>query len=293
MNGTLKTMNRSLLNISDLKRSEIYDILSLQDNPGYLKKKNIGLIFEKPSTRTRMSFTVGINNLGGAPIDIRFEDLNISRNESFEDTFRALNCYLDGLIFRTTNHNRIIKASKFFDKPIINALSDLSHPCQTLGDLFTIKEKFGKLDCNVLWMGDMNNVCFSLVEAAKLIEEIKLTICTPFSISDSNNWDLSKNIDIVSEIKNINLKNIQCVMTDVFISMNDEISNEKKELLMPYKVNSDLISKISNEGIFMHCLPANIGLEVSEDVIRGSKSIVWKQAYNRMIAQNKLLQFLF
>ncbi len=240
-----------------------------------------------------MSFTVGINNLGGKPIDIRFEDLNIIRNESFEDTFRALNCYLDGLIFRTTNHNKIIKASKFFDKPIINALSDLSHPCQTLGDLFTIKEKFGKLDCNVLWMGDMNNVCFSLVEAAKLIEEIKLTICTPFSISNTNNWDLSKNINIVNEIKNINLKNIQCVMTDVFISMNDENSNEKKELLMPYKVNSDLISKISNEGIFMHCLPANIGFEVCEDVIRGSKSIVWKQAYNRMIAQNKLLQFLF
>ena len=125
-------MNKNFFNISDLTKENIFEIIDGKDNHIDLKNKNIGLIFEKYSTRTRLSFTVGISNLGGNPVDIKFSELNISRDESFEDTFRAIDCYLDGLVFRTNDHKKLINASQFFKKPIINALSDHSHPCQIL-----------------------------------------------------------------------------------------------------------------------------------------------------------------
>ena len=287
-------MIKNFLNFSDLNRENIDLILNYKDiNSHLLKNKSIGLLFEKYSTRTRLSFSVGISSMGGNAIDIKFEELNFSRNESFEDTFRAMNCYLDGLIYRTSNHQKLISASHFFTKPIINALSDISHPCQTLSDLLSIKEHFGSLNCHILWIGDMNNVCFSLVEAVKLIDELKLSICTPLSISSKKKWLLHENISIFNSLSEINLKSINCVMTDVFVSMNDNESEEKISLLKPYCVTSELMAKTASDSIFMHCLPAKVGLEVSEEVFRSPKSIVWKQAYNRMIAQQKLLQFIY
>lgn len=284
---------KNILNISDLSKEDFNQIINLKDMEKVLSNKNIGLIFEKYSTRTRLSFAVGISNLGGNVIDIRFEELNISRNESFEDTFCAINCYLDGLIYRTNNHNKLIQASKFFKKPIINALSDFSHPCQILSDFLTLREQFGSLDINILWMGDMNNVCYSLVEAANLFDDLKLFICTPDLISSEKNWKINSNIFIINDLKNIDLSSVNCVMTDVFISMNDEDSDEKISLLKTYSVTSELMAKTAPDSIFMHCLPAKVGLEVSEEVFRSSKSIVWRQAYNRMVAQQKLLQFIY
>ena len=286
-------MKHNFFNISDLSKNEIIQIINIKDNPTTLKNKNIGLLFEKQSTRTRLSFSAGINHLSGNFIDLRFEELNFSRDESFEDTFRAMNCYLDGLIFRTTSHEKLVTASKFLDKPIINALSDISHPCQILSDLLTLKEQFGSWDIHILWMGDINNVTYSLVEAANLIKEIKLTICTPDKISSPINWKMNSNIDVISNLESVDLSRVNCVMTDVFISMNDEDSEDKISLLKPYCVTSELMSKTASDSIFMHCLPAKVGLEVSEEVFRSSKSIVWKQAYNRMVAQQKLLQFIY
>ena len=279
--------------ISDLSKENINTILSIEKSPKKLEGKNIGLLFEKYSTRTRLSFSVGIHNMGGNYVDLRYSELNISRQESFEDTFRAFNCYLDGLIYRTTDHQKLITASKYFEKPIINALSDISHPCQILSDLLTLKEHFGSLDVHILWMGDMNNVTYSLVEAANLIEELKLTICAPEQISSKIEWKMNSNIEVVSSLENVDLGKVNCVMTDVFISMNDKDSDEKISLLKPYSVTSELMAKTASESIFMHCLPAKIGHEVSEEVFRSSKSIVWRQAYNRMVAQQKLLQFIF
>ncbi len=286
-------MINNFFNISDLNQDQIISILSNTQDSQSLSNKNIGLLFEKSSTRTRLSFSVGINNLGGNTIDIKFEELNISRDESFEDTFRAMNCYLDGLVFRTNNHQKLLEASKFFQKPIINALSDLSHPCQILSDLLTLKEHFGSFNCRILWMGDMNNVCFSLVEAAKLIDEIDLIICTPSLISEKKNWELTSNISLISSLNNFDLSNVNCVMTDVFLSMNDKDDHEKVSLLKPFSVTSELMSKIAINGVFMHCLPAKVGFEVSEEVFNSTKSIVWKQAYNRMIAQKRLLNFIY
>lgn len=286
-------MKKNFFNISDFTKENIFTILKIEKKIKNLENKSIGLLFEKHSTRTRLSFSVGISSLGGNSVEIKFEELNISRNESFEDTFRAMDCYLDGLIYRTNDHNKLIKASEYFKKPIINALSDVSHPCQILSDLFTLQEHFGSLNVNVLWMGDMNNVCFSLVEAANLISELQLTICTPMEISDKIKWKFNSNIRVVQSTDHIDLSKVTCVMTDVFVSMNDKVNEDKLTLLKSYNVNSELMSKTSTESIFMHCLPAKIGYEVSDDVFRSVKSIVWKQAYNRMVAQKKLLQFMY
>ena len=288
-----KVLTSSFLNLSDLSSIDLVSIINSDITNPVLKDKSIGLLFEKHSTRTRLSFSVGIQNLGGNIIDIKFEELNISRDESFEDTFRAMDCYLDGLVYRTSDHQKLVQASHYFKKPIINALSDLSHPCQILSDLLTLKEHFGSFKNQILWMGDMNNVCFSLVEAAKLFQDINLIICTPLFVSTKKNWEVSSNISIVSSLDNVDLYNVNCVMTDVFLSMNDENNHEKVDQLKPYKVTSDLMSKTSTNSVFMHCLPAKVGIEVSEDVFRSQKSIVWKQARNRMIAQKKLLHFIY
>ena len=284
-------MVKNFFNISDLSRKNIEDIIQNKSSNN-LKGKNIGLIFEKYSTRTRMSFTVGINHLEGNSIDIRFSELNISRDETFEDTFKTLDLYLDGLIYRTDNHNKLLNASKYFHKPIINALSDKSHPCQILSDLYTLFEVFKSFEIHVLWIGDMNNVCFSLVEAANLFEEFKLTICSPTEIFENLKWDTNKNINIVHKVSDIDLSSVQCVMTDVFISMNDKDNESKVKLLKNYTVNDDLILKTTKDSIFMHCLPAKVGFEVTKSVFESSKSIVWRQAYNRMVTQKKLLQFI-
>ena len=286
-------MIKNFLQISDLSKEDINSILNIEVSPNKLLGKNIGLLFEKHSTRTRLSFSVGIHNMGGNCVDLRFSELNISRQESFEDTFKAFNCYLDGLIFRTTDHHKLITAAQYFDKPIINALSDISHPCQIISDFLTLKENFGSLDIHILWMGDMNNVTYSLIEAANLLDRISLTICTPDQISNPIKWKINSNIKVVSNLESIDLSQVNCVMTDVFISMNDKESEEKITLLKPYCVTSELMAKTASDSIFMHCLPAKVGLEVSEDVFRSLKSIVWRQAYNRMIAQQKLLQFIY
>ena len=286
-------MIKNFFQISDLHREDLFKILDNEVSAQKLIDRNIGLIFEKYSTRTRLSFSVGIHNMGGKCVDLRFSELNISRDESFEDTFRAFSCYLDGLIYRTADHQKLINAAKYFDKPIINALSDISHPCQILSDLLTLKEHFGSLDVHILWIGDMNNVTYSLVEAANLIDEISLTICAPEKISSSINWKMNSNINLIPNIESIDLSQVNCVMTDVFISMNDEESEEKVSLLKPYSVTPILIAKTASNSVFMHCLPAKVGLEVSEEVFRSPKSIVWRQAYNRMVAQQKLLQFIY
>ncbi len=286
-------MKENFFNISDLTKEKIFAILNIDKDTKILQDKNIGLLFEKHSTRTRLSFAVGISNLGGNGVDIRFEELNISRDESFEDTFRAMNCYLDGLVYRTNNHQKLIEASKYFKQPIINALSDYSHPCQVLSDLLTLKEHFSTMDIHILWMGDMNNVCFSLIEAANLLEDLNLTICTPSAISNEKNWQFNNNVSVIHDLKDVDLKSVNCVMTDVFISMNDSENNDKVDLLKPYCVDKELISKTASNSVFMHCLPAKIGFEVSEEVFRSAKSIVWRQAYNRMVAQKKLLQFIY
>lgn len=285
-------MIKNIFNISDLTNIQLNKIINSELKYNSLSGKNIGMIFEKYSTRTRLSFAVAISNLGANKIDIRFEELNISREETFEDTFRAMNCYLDGLIYRTNDHQKLLNAAKYFQKPIINALSDISHPCQIISDLFTLKENFGNLELNILWMGDLNNVCFSLYEAAKLFPQINLNICAPIDIISKKKWEKFSNINFFSDLNEVSLSMIDCVMTDVFISMNDNPNDDKLNKLKHYKVTNEIMKRTKNESVFMHCLPAKVDFEVSDEVINGPRSIVWKQAKNRMVSQMRLMQCL-
>ena len=289
---------KSLLNISDLSRKDFENILDYAEklslNPDdCLKGKNIGLIFEKNSTRTRLSFQVGIRQLQGNFIDIKLDELNLNRFESYEDTFEVMSCYLDGIIFRTTNHDKLELANKFFKKPIINALSDLSHPCQAISDIFTIKEYFGRIkNINIVWMGDINNVLKSLIESIKFLENTKIDIFTDKTIFDNNKKFLYGNsqIDIHFDLNDSVLQSADCIMTDVFNSMNDK--DDKEILLKKFQVNEKIMSLLPSNSIFMHCLPAKIDSEVTLDVIKGKRSIVLQQAKNRMIAQRGILKWL-
>ena len=289
---------KNLLNISDLSKDDFNSILSFASSikpntENCLKNKNIGLIFEKNSTRTRLSFQVGINQLQGKYIDIKLEELNLQRVESFEDTFEIMSCYLDALVFRTTNHEKLKLASKYFKKPIINALSDISHPCQAISDIYTLKEHFQKEDgFKIVWCGDLNNVLFSLLESMKYLTSSKIDIFTDKKIYEKN-YENFLNLDNISyhfEIDDKILSSADCVMTDVFNSMNDK--DDKEALLKRFMVDQELMNKTSDTAVFMHCLPAKIGSEVSNDVIKGSKSIVLKQAKNRMVAQRGIMKWL-
>ena len=289
---------KNLLNISDLSKDDFNSILSFASSikpniEDCLKNKNIGLIFEKNSTRTRLSFQVGINQLQGKYIDIKLEELNLQRVESFEDTFEVMSLYLDALVFRTTSHEKLKLASKYFKKPIINALSDISHPCQAISDIYTLKEHFKKEDdFKIVWCGDLNNVLFSLLESMTYLTSSKIDIFTDKKIYEKN-YENFLNLDNISyhfEIDDKILGSADCVMTDVFNSMNDK--EDKETLLKKFKVDQELMKKTSEKAVFMHCLPAKIGSEVSNDVLKGSKSIVLKQAKNRLVAQRGIMKWL-
>ena len=289
---------KNLLNISDLSKDDFEIILnfakSIKPNSDIcLKDKNIGLIFEKNSTRTRLSFQVGIKQLHGNYIDIKLDELNLQRVESFEDTFEIMSCYLDALVFRTTNHQKLELASKYFKKPIINALSDISHPCQAISDIFTLRDHFQKDDdFKIVWCGDLNNVLFSLLETLSFLNSTKIDVFTDKKIYESKqkNFLKSDKISYHFELNDEILGLADCVMTDVFNSMNDQ---ENKEIILKkFMVNQELMKKTSKTAVFMHCLPAKIGSEVSEGVLKGSKSIILKQAKNRMVAQRGILKWL-
>ena len=289
---------KSLLNISDINQNDFNEIMlyanSLKKkNEKILTNNNIGLIFEKSSTRTRLSFKVGINQLDGNYIDVRFEELNLNRFESYEDTFEIMSCYLDCLVFRTTDHKKLDLAYKYFQKPIINALSDLSHPCQAISDMYTLNEYFGTVDdLNIVWMGDVNNVLYSLAEVINFTNNTKIDVFTNKKIylQNKDNFNGNKSVNFHFEIDENIISKANCIMTDVFTSMNDR--EDKEKLLSKFQVNNDIMSLTDKKSIFMHCLPAKIGSEVTEDVIKGKKSIVLSQASNRLVAQKGILKWL-
>ena len=291
-------MLKKLLNISDLSKEDFFEILELSknilpDKDDCLKNKNIGLIFEKNSTRTRLSFQVGINQLSGRYIDINLKELNLQRIESFEDTFKIMSCYLDGLVYRTTDHKKLELALKFFNKPLINALSDFSHPCQALSDIYTLREHFGRDDdFNLVWCGDLNNVLFSLIESVNYLNSSKIAVFTDEKIFNKNyqKFKITDKVSFHFDFENKILEAADCIMTDVFNSMNDV--DDKEEVLKKFKVNQKLFQKTNEHAIFMHCLPAKIGSEVSENIIYGSRSIIFQQAKNRMVAQRGIMKWL-
>ena len=292
---------KHFLNYEGLSKEFIISIIdrglelkSLDRLPKSLENKSLGLIFEKPSTRTRVSFEIGIQKLGGNSIFLSSSDLQMSRGEPISDTAKVLSSMLDAVVIRTTNHELLEIFSKNSSVPVINGLSDLYHPCQILADLMTFKEFQGNLDISkVAWIGDSNNVCNSYIEAAKLLDFNLNIYCPKGYEPNSVVMKSQKNNVVLTENKENALKEAKIVTTDVWTSMHSENqTQEKSKNFDGYSVDPSCMELAHEEAIFLHCLPAHRGEEVSIDMLEHSSSKVWNQAENRLHVQQALLERL-
>lgn len=296
--GKLNT--KDFLSITDISKEELEGILNTakgfkqsKNMPQTLGGKNVALIFQKPSTRTRVSFEVAINKLGGNSISLNWNELQLGRGETVEDTARVLERYVDCIVARVFSHEDLVKISKVSRIPIVNALSDLEHPCQTLADLLTIDEKIGfdKVE-KIAYVGDgNNNVCHSLMLGCNLLG-------LPLSVGCPKEYEPRK--EIVGKvdsslIKIVNdpveaVKDAQVIYSDVFVSMGMEKEKEERlKTFSPYQVNKDLASHAKSDFKFLHCLPAHRNEEVTDEIIDSKNSVVFDQAENRMWTQAALL----
>lgn len=257
-----------------------------------LKNKTLAMIFQKPSTRTRVSFETGMFQLGGHAINLSSNDMQLSRGESIEDTARTLSRYTDCIMARVYDHSQLEKLSQFASIPVINGLSDSFHPCQILADFMTIKEKkknFAGL--KIAWIGDGNNVCNSMIYGCALAG-VKISIATPkgFEPDKSVIHDSQKFIDINLTTDPVNaIKNADVVVTDTYSSIHNIDSKRINKFLPKYQVNQTLMKNAHTDAIFMHCLPAKRESEVTSFVIDGPQSVVWDEAENRLHTQKALL----
>ena len=260
-----------------------------------LQNKSLGLLFEKQSTRTRLSFSIGVQNLGGNLIELDQNQIGFGTRESTEDILKVLSQYIDVLMIRNNDHKQLLHFASLNVLPIINGLSNLSHPCQILSDIFTIEEFLGKIkNKNISWIGDYNNVLISLIQASEIFEFNLNVIIPKLLFLNFNKMFDYKKLKYVKFFHSIDqgIKNTDCVMTDAWISMGEKNSNKKKNLLKKFQVNDDIMKKTKNNAIFMHCLPAHRNEEVTDSVIDGTKSVVWQQAKNRMYVQQSILNYL-
>ena len=296
----------SLLSICDIK-DDVKHILELaskikageiEKNP--LEGKTLAMIFEKPSTRTRVSFDVGMYQLGGRTLFLSSNDLQMGRGEPISDTAKVLSRFVDGIMIRAIEHDDVVELAKYSDVPVISGLTNLEHPCQVLADVLTIKEHFGSFDGKkICFVGDGNNVCNSLLLIAPILGMNMSVTCPkgyePNSqiikkaqkLANKNNTEITVTDDV-----ELALNNVDVVYTDVWVSMGDEIEFAQRKIdFKPYQVNSDLMKLANDDAIFMHCLPAIRGQEVSADVIDGPQSVVFDEAENRLHAQKAVLYY--
>ncbi len=301
---------RDLLSLYDFTKEEIEEFLKsgetlkikskIGENSPVLAGKKLGLIFEKPSTRTRVSFEVAMYELGGHAIYLSSNELQLKRGETIADTARVLSRYLDGIMARVFFHKDIVELAKFADIPVINGLSDMFHPCQVLGDLLTIKEKKGRLDgIRLTFLGDGNNVCHSLMLGGVKMG-MQIVISTPKEYMPDKeviNWVKEEEKKYKGEVLFIEdpfeaIKGSDVVYTDVWVSMGQEDSETKKRILSPYQVNEKIVKNAKKDFIFMHCLPAHRGEEVVDEVVDSENSVVFDQAENRLHIQKGILSLL-
>ena len=257
-----------------------------------LSGKSVAMIFEKPSTRTRVSFEVGITQLGGTPLILSASDLQSGRGESIEDTARVLSRYVNAIIIRCYKHETLLTLAKHSSVPVINALTNWSHPCQLMADLMTMIEYHGPLaGQTVAWLGDGNNVAVSWIEAAVRFD-FQLRIAGPQRYAPPEDllaWARANGGDIIlTEDVNLAIEKVQTVVTDVWTSMGTDEGNRCRDF-EPYQVNEKLMTSAASDAIFMHCLPARRGMEVTAEVIDGPQSAVFDEAENRLHAQKAVM----
>ena len=260
-----------------------------------LENKTLAMLFEKPSTRTRVSFETGMKQLGGHTIILSLNEMQHSRGESVEDTAKTLSGYVDGIVARVYEHSFIEDLAKHATVPVINGLSNSYHPCQTLADFMTIKEYKKKFkDLKIAWIGDGNNVCNSLIFGCGKTQT-DIVIATPkgFEPNPEVVKKASENttIDLTTDPESA-VKDADIVMTDTFTSIHTSDPKQTEIFLPSFQVNEHLMEKAKNDAIFMHCLPAKRDQEVTSAVIDGSQSVVWDQAENRLHSQKALLSSL-
>ena len=294
---------KHFIDINSFKKKEIDEIISLakkiKKNPkkysSSCKDKTLGLIFEKQSLRTRLSFSVGMQKLGGSVLELQSKDIGFdNKREKAEDVLNVLSQYIDCVMIRNNNHKQIVNLSKENILPIINGLTEYSHPCQILGDFLTLQEHLKSIkNANIAWIGDYNNVLRSLIHLQN-IYNFKLNLIIPKEIFKNykkefqqyKNKNLNHFFDPILGTKNSN-----CIMTDVWVSMGEKNKNKKK-YFKNYTVNKKIISNAKNNVIFMHCLPAKRGQEVTSEVLDGKNSVVLMQAKNRMFVQQAILIYV-
>ena len=286
---------RDFLDIADLDASELRAVLDLahrikrggwQQKP--LTGRHVAMLFQRPSHRTRVSFEVGIARLGGATTTLGEQDVQLGVRETVRDAARVLDQYVDGIVARLRTHSDLEQLAEAAEKPVINALTDRSHPCQVLADLMTLEEVRGPLtQQHVVYVGDGNNIVTSLLEAASGLG-FKLTVVTPPGYEPP-----SANGDGVVTHRLSGLADATAIYTDVWASMGREEERDvRRKAFAEYQVNEELMASAPN-AVFMHCLPAHRGEEVTDEVIDGSRSVVFQQAGNRLYAQMALMAELF
>jgi ornithine carbamoyltransferase len=269
-----------------------------EDKP--LKDKTLAMIFQKSSTRTRVSFEVGMAQLGGHALYLSTNDLQIGRGEPISDTAKAMSRYVDGIMIRALRHEDVVELAQNSSVPVINGLTDLEHPCQALADMQTIKEHRGSFEGKLVFVGDGNNVCNSLLLISAILG-LNMTVACPkgyepdseiFEKAQQLAKESNTKLDITDDIKKA-VNNADVIYTDVWVSMGDEEEQEKRiNDFMPFQVNEELMALANEDAIFMHCLPAIRGQETTADVIDGPQSVVWDQAENRLHAQKAVMYSL-
>lgn len=296
---------RHFLDIRDLSTAQLThllddaasmkaDLKAGASGPTPLAGKTVAMIFEKPSTRTRLSFEVGISQLGGTPIMLSADDMQIGRGESIQDTARVMSRYVDAITIRCFRHETLTSLAEHATVPVINALTERSHPCQILADLQTMIERHGSLDGQIVtWVGDGNNVTASWIEAAARFG-FQLRIACPHAYAPPAEllaWARGEGADIVLyDNAEDAVAGSQTVVTDVWISMGDDEGSRLTDF-QPFQVTESLMKKAAGDAIFMHCLPAWRGVEVTADVIDGPLSAVFDEAENRLHAQKAIMSW--
>ncbi len=258
-----------------------------------LAGKTIALIFEKPSTRTRVSFEVAMRQLGGDVIVLSGKETQLGRGESVADTARVLSRYVDAIMLRTDRHEKLEEMAKYATVPVINGLTESSHPCQLMADVLTFEEHRGPIAGQVVaWCGDGNNVARSWIEAAVRFG-FTLRLATPDELRPPQallDWAAAEGAKIeLTDDPQAAVAGARCVVTDTWVSMSDDPNESRHNLLAPYRVTSALMAKAAPDAIFMHCLPAHRGEEVTAEVIDGPQSVVFDEAENRLHAQKGVL----
>ena len=288
----------NVLDVDDLTPEELHAVLDRaaaikagREAPS-LTNRTLAMIFEKPSTRTRVSFETGMTQLDGHAVFLGPEDIHLGHGEPIKDTARALSRYVDFIMARLFDHADVVELGEYATVPVINGLTDDAHPCQTLADLLTIHEQFGGFDVDVAWVGDGNNVCQSFVLGAAMTD-IDLTVATPdgYEIDDSVRKRAAAlgNPPAETTDPEAAVADADVVYTDVWVSMGQEDEREQKlEAFEGFQLTQDLVG----DKPVMHCLPAHRGEEITDDVLESDNAIVWDQAENRMHAQNGLLVWL-